>query len=301
MFVYLVFSILILALTNLNYYIGRRNVLYPAFLISLVWLAVSCLLMVPLMELDRIGTDTLAIFFSALLAFSGGCALLRGYAPPLVRKPAQPSAISRKMLFFVCLAILPAFYLQVGRLSGAGGLDGFLASARIAMVEALTYGEAVYSNPIYNIVPVLAVFVAFIFMIETKNGREDRLWLFASILVALAFCILTTGRTLILELMLGLGGIYILKSGRTSMSKAWRIVRWPLMAFVILFSLLAPLTKRVAQQAGGASEAIVNYAFGYAVIPLGGFNYVLHHQAEYKYEPNHTFRDLIPAVARVSA
>jgi len=48
----------VLGLMVFNYYAGRRNVLYPAFLFSLIWLVVSSLYMVPLIEVDKLGAYT---------------------------------------------------------------------------------------------------------------------------------------------------------------------------------------------------------------------------------------------------
>ncbi len=299
MLVYFMFTILLSILARLNYNVGRKNVLYPPFLLSMLWTFIFSFLILPIVKVDTVGGDTLAVVTAAVMSFSLGAALIRtncraGFST------REMNVISKRILLLLCLAVLPAFYLEVGRLSLTGGMDGFLFSARTALLEALTNGESVYSNPIFNIVPVLAIFTAFIFLIESRSWTEDRFWILFSIAIAAIFSILTTGRTMLLELVLGLLGIYLLKTSQTSAVRAWKVVRWPVLMFLVMFSLLVPITKKISNLKGGATEAISDYAFGYCVIPLAGFNYVLHHTSEYKYEPNHTFRDVLPFISSVS-
>lgn len=300
MIIHLAFTGCLLLLTVFNYYAGRRNVLYPAFLFALIWLVVFCLYMVPLIEINNLGVYTLAVLVSGAAAFSAGAAIVgrRRQSPPVVVFRCGNS-ISKKVIFFCCLGVLPAFLLEVRKLSGEGGLDGFLSSARVAIVDAVTNGGAPF-GPIYTTAVTLAMFSAFIFLIEASDWRRERAWVFASILVALAFALLTTGRSRSLMLVVGLLGISLLNSRRFSARDAWRFVRWPLLALLVLLAVLVPIDKDVSGLNGGTTEVLKTYIFGYTVNPLAGFDYVLHHPSEYEHEPNHTFRDVLPALARFS-
>src|SRR5487761_244228 len=301
MIVHLAFTGCLLGLTVINYRVGRRNVLYPPFLFALIWFVVFCLYMVPLVEVNELGAYTLTVVVSGVAAFSAGAAIVRRrrYSRPVAASPCVNS-ISKRIIFFCCLAILPAFFLEVRSLSAAGGSDSFLISARTSIIDAVTNGEKPFGSPIYTIGVTLAIFSAFIFLIEARDWRRERLWVWGSILIALVFSILTTGRASLLELFAGLTGIYLLKSGRVSVEKAWQFVRWPLAAFLVLFSVLVLVDKGISGLSGGATEAISQDAFGYSVIPLAGFDYVLRHPSEYRYDPNRTFREVLPALARIS-
>jgi len=179
-----------------------------------------------------------------------------------------------------------------------------MMSARSAIVDAVTNGEKPFSSPIYALVyivaPMLAIYSAFVFLIEVEEWRSERIWVWSSILTALAFSILTTGRTWILQLVVGLTGIFLLKNRRFSVREAWKFGRWPLVAFLALFSVLVVVDKDTSGLEGGTTEAMTQFVFAYSVTPMAGFDYVLHHASEYKYDPNHTFRQVLSPLARVS-
>ena len=176
-----------------------------------------------------------------------------------------------------------------------------MMSARTAIIDAIVNGAKPFSSPLYTAIyvvgPMLSIFAAFIFLIESKESKTDRIWVWTSITVALVFSILTTGRTWILQLIVGLAGIYLLKTRRVSAKSAWGFVRWPLVAFLALFSVLAVVNKDTSTLESGASGAIEQYGFGYAVTPLAGLNYAIRHSAEYEHDPNHTFRQILPVLA----
>jgi len=301
MIVHLAFTGCVLGLTALNYYAGRRNVLYPPFLFAMIWLAVFTIYMAPPIEVDKVRADTLAVVVSGVAAFSvGGAVVGRRRNSSATLESTPRNTISKKIIFLCCLAILPAFFLEIQRLSGAGGVEGFMISARAAIIDAATNGERPFESPAYSIAVTLAVCSAFIFYIEARDRRRERVWVWGSILTALAFSVLTTGRIWLLELVAGLVGISLLKSRRFSAGEAWKFVRWPLAGFLVLFSILVVVDKDISGMSGGAAEAIATNAFGYTIVPLAGFDYVLHHPSEYKYDSNHTFRDVLPGLARIS-
>jgi oligosaccharide repeat unit polymerase len=301
MIVHFAFTVAVLALTVFNYKAGGRNVLYPAFLFSLIWFVVFCLYMLPLIEVDKLGADTLAVVVSGVAAFSAGGAIVgrRRYSRSVaVSMPGN--SIAKRVIFFCCLALLPVFFLEIQRLSVAGGLDNLMISARAAIIEAVSSGGKAYSSPFYTAAPMLAIFTAFIFLIEAGDSRRERIWLWGSVLIALAISILTTGRTFVLQLAAGLVGIRLLKSGRGSVGQAWRYVLYPLIGFLALISILVPLDKDLSHFDGSRAEVVMNFVVEYAVEPLAGFDYVLHHPSEYKYDRNQTFRQILPALARIS-
>ena len=299
MIVHLAAMACVLGLAVLNYYVGRRNVLYPAFLFSLIWLVVFLLYMVPLIEVNKVGAYTLAIVVCGVAAFSAGAAVVRRRTYSRVGTVSIcRNTIAKRLIFLSCLVILPGFFLELRELSDRGGLDSFMISARVGIVDAVTNGEKPFSSPVYTFAPTLAIFTAFIFLIEVREWSRERIWVCAPILTAVVFSVLTTGRASPLFLISGLVGVFLLKSRQYSAKEAWKFVRWPLVATLTLFSVLVPLNKNISGMSGGTSEALAEFVFGYAVIPLAGFDYVVYHPAEYKYEPNHTFQQVLPVLAR---
>jgi oligosaccharide repeat unit polymerase len=301
MIAHMAFTTVVLGLTLLNYYVGRKNVLYPAFLFSLIWLVVFCLYTLPMIEVDELGIDTLAVVVSGVAAFSVGGAVVgrsRNARSVAVSRPTNPMA--KRVLFFCCLTVLPIFFLEIRRLGAVGGLDSLMISARAAIIEAVSNGEKAYSSPFYTAAPMLAIFTAFVFLIEAGDSRKERAWVWLSVLIALAMSVLTTGRTFVLQLAVGLVGIRLLRSRRASVGQAWKYVRYPLIGFLALISILVPLDKDLSNFSGGVTDVLMNFVVEYTVEPLAGFNYVIHHPSEYEYDPNQTFREVMPALARIS-
>lgn len=125
-----------------NYDFGRKNVLYPPFLFSTIWLVVLslyfCMYVVPIIEMKQLGAYTLFVVVSAVAAFTGGGFIVRRRRCSPVRLDTARSSVYKRILFFCALALLPLFFMQIRRLSAAGGLDGFLMSARVELIEELT-------------------------------------------------------------------------------------------------------------------------------------------------------------------
>jgi oligosaccharide repeat unit polymerase len=298
MLIQLVFTVCMAGMTAFNYRAGRRNVLYPAFLFSLIWFVVSCLYLVPLVEVDDLGPYTMVVVLCGTAAFSAGATLMEWW--PYLRPPKTSpnrNALAKKIIFFFCLAVLPFFALEIRSLSIGRGLEGFMNSARGAIVEAVQNGATRPYSSIYTIATTMSVFVAFIFLIEMREWRKERLWVWGSILTALAFSLLTMGRVVLLELVAGSTGIYLLKRKAFSAKQAWKFVRWPFVAFLVLFVVIALFTKDISNQSESSAGVYAQFTFGYAVMPLAGLDYVLHHASEYQHEPNHTFREILPVVA----
>src|SRR5271169_65465 len=117
MIAHMAFTALVLGLTLLNYYVGRKNVLYPAFLFSLIWLVVFCLYMVPMIEVDKLEADTLAVVVLGVAAFSaGGAIVARRRYSRTAALPKPTNLMAKRFIFFCCLALVPVFFLEIQRL-----------------------------------------------------------------------------------------------------------------------------------------------------------------------------------------
>jgi oligosaccharide repeat unit polymerase len=296
----------LLQLAAFNYRTGRKNVLYPPFLFSMIWLVVLSLyfllFIVPLMQMSTLGVRTLFIVVGSVVAFTAGGMVFRPrrYSLVIGETPSRES-MWKKALFFGSLAALPAFYLEIRSLAAAGGLDGFLISARAAMLDQFANGESQFGGPLNTIAPLFAIFVAFIFLIEMRDWRRERPWMLGSILSALIFCILTTGRAGLLKLVVGLAGIFLLKKRLHSLGDAWKFMRWAVTGFLVLCMILIPLVKDVSSIAGGdLAQAAVQLSVGYIVLPLAGFDYMLYHPEEHNVGSNHTLREVAHLFAALS-
>ncbi len=81
------------------------------------------------------------------------------------------------------------------------------------------------------------------------------------------------------------------------MGQAWKLVRYPLIGFLALMSILVPLDNYLSGFSVSGTGILMNFVVEYAVQPLAWFTYVLHHSSEFKYYSNYTFRQILPSLA----
>ena len=126
----------------------RRNVLYPPFIFSLIWLAIFFYLqlaILPMVKVRQLGASTLPSLFRRWLPSAPGAVLRNGAGvgvqPWSLSQPARrPGVVSTLLLS----AVVRCFFLEIERLSAVGGLDSLINQvARAAIINALaSWGEA---------------------------------------------------------------------------------------------------------------------------------------------------------------
>src|ERR1700722_7003483 len=149
MITHLTFTSLVVALTVFNYYVGRKNVLYPPFIFSIIYLVVLGLYMLPLVEADPLGINTLAIVVAGVTAFSaGGASMSLGRHPRLLADRPSGKPFYKKAIFFFCLALLPAFFFEIQRLGTGVSAESVMVRARAAIIDSVLNGEKPFSSPL---------------------------------------------------------------------------------------------------------------------------------------------------------
>lgn len=200
-------TLLVLAFVSILNWWRYRDVLYPAFAQSAVWLVLLVLLWVFREDFDPIHAKTLVVVASGVVAFSLGClAFTVGYRPclhPGLASRIPDSAASLALLAVTGLALpVVAFMAYQMSLTGPTDLPYLNLRFAVAKVEEEAPGS-VYGPLIY--VFQLAYFSAALQIMLWVNGKQTRrVWLLAAILIALAYGVLSTGRSILIGMIMTL-------------------------------------------------------------------------------------------------
>ncbi|MFI5057414.1 MAG: O-antigen polymerase [Candidatus Acidiferrales bacterium] len=266
----------LLALTVVNYR-TCRDLRYPPFIFSLLWLVVTTLYYFSPIPIDPIGFSTALIFVVVILSFTGGAwlaFLLRAPGSPVndgeVARPVGGSSHPRirVLLLFASVCLLPVLFAKAMQLAEQSGIENFFVGLR---VELLTEGSAGYG--FLGNASMLSFFTTFIYAIEKGNGKRERLEYYLSLAVSSVYAVLGTGRTAVFLIIVVLTGI-------SSMRKGLSIRRLAAGAaiFLLCFGLFAiSLGKGGDLQASWSEnlsliqESLVQYALG----PLPAFDRVV--------------------------
>src|SRR5689334_20816877 len=103
-----------------NYYIGKRDVLYPGFLCSALWTTVYCIYLTAPIPVNVVEHDTVLYIFGAVALFSGFC--WAGTQLTSIHTVVNTAKVeSRRWIYFLSgysLVMLPLFWLDIQRIAG---------------------------------------------------------------------------------------------------------------------------------------------------------------------------------------
>jgi oligosaccharide repeat unit polymerase len=296
-----------LLLTVLNYRM-HRSVLYPPFIFCLMFfldIGIDCL---QLIKINPLHENTLAIVCGAAACFTIG-GWLAGLTPRELLRfhlfPAWDASQSRfvpKLLTWILVCGLPIMFFEIWTLAhGQGGL-GFLMRARQAQVQAAQNGEPIHSLVLDYFV-VVATITSLLFATEPlrvpprrgKPRHSRQFWIVT--VIAFFGCILSTGRTGLLLLIGGLSAIRLLQQHKENFLGAVRLLRWPLILFLVLYVALIFTNKNTKGMVGGASGIAIFFVLSYIQGPLAAFDGVVQNPVDYTVVHSHTFEFPLKAAA----
>src|SRR5471030_361393 len=241
----------ILLLLCMGIYRYKPDILSPALIQPLLWgfmLGGASLLENTLFELP---TSTVLVYTIGSLLFLGGFWLASGIAPRdggygyVTVVQEEHTRNFRNVLFFVVLFILP-FYIRTGyALASTGPVDDFATNLRYSLTESNDYEEG------YGLLGYGVTLSLFLVSLEAAyyNSNEKRR-LVASTLIAITFCVLSTGRTYMFLLLLCFF-VPLITTGRVKAGKGILVLAG---IFFILFFLYAVV---LAKDGGGGSDAFI--------------------------------------------
>jgi oligosaccharide repeat unit polymerase len=290
----------LLALTVLNYR-TCRDLRYPPFLLSVLWLVVTTLYYFSPIPIDRIGFPTALIFVVVILSFTGGAwlAFLLHAPDSPVRdgEVVRSAGLSRHprirtLLLFASVCLLPLLIVRAMHIADQSGFENFLVGLRFDLLSEGSIGYGFLGNA-----SILSYFTTFVYAIERSNSKRERLEYYLSLVVSVVYAVLSTGRTaffLIIVVLMGIG----------SMRKGLSIRRLAAGAavFLLCFGLLAitlgkggDLQASWAENLSSIQESLVQYAVG----PLPAFDQVVRTGAGPQYGRN-VFLDVLNLSKRLT-
>lgn len=284
---------LLLILVLLNYRLSR-SILYPPFIFCAMWLLDISLYRLQLVEMNVIHSETFIIVCTGAVLFSlGGISgllvpgtLIRTRLVLIRQRGAQRRQSSKFVRYFVILicAVGLCFIVRRTFSLGAGGVGGsLLARARNAAVESANSGVGEF--PIFEYLLLWSVYLSVFFQLERRDLSS---WVMVGI--TLVGCIFNSSRVEILLLISALTCLYLLKERRYSFIAAIRFIRWPILAFVAMWSVLLFTTKNASAYGDSLGGIVLLFLVNYIVGPVVALDYVLGHPAEYVGMPHHTFK-----------
>jgi oligosaccharide repeat unit polymerase len=285
--------IALLVLLAVGNYRLSHSVLYPPFIFCSVWLLVILLYAADFVNLGRLHWNTLALVGTGavLMSIGGKVAMLLPEDPFHIHlrsiHPRRSNWIRIVLLLLVGAGV--ALLARRTYLAAASGIgSAFLERARNGMSDVTDSSPSflVYALP-------WAIFASVMFHAERRNWSA---WLMTAI--ALVGSVLSTGRTNLLQLVSALTCVHLLLTNRLDLRAAIRFVRWPLVAFLLLWTGLIFTTKNTTVfGTTTVGETITLFLVGYIVGPVVGLDYVLAHPEQYLGAPNHTFKLFFSAVS----
>jgi oligosaccharide repeat unit polymerase len=201
-------------LTLFNYW-ARRDVRYPPFLMSAVWFLVLILYYSAPIQVFPLGLSTAIIFIFTVTCFSGGGLFawfwLAPRKPTKARRlelmnlpPAHPSV--KKFLLALSVLLLPVMVAKAIWLAEQSGLESFFVGLRVetSLPDSVGYGSIGNAS-------LLSYLTTFLYLVEYRGGVAEKWQLYFSLFISLIYAVLSTGRTPVLLILVGLIGISWIK------------------------------------------------------------------------------------------
>jgi oligosaccharide repeat unit polymerase len=260
-----------------------------------MWLLDLAVLRLGLIEVDPVHGNTLAIVVVGAVSFSAG-GLLASLAPrSLLRlhlfplKPEKPPIIVRNLLIIFLLCGLPVLFFRTLQLSkAAGGGLNIIAQAGVASMEASQRGESSQSFLLSHCVTI-AIGASLLFATEKK----DRQFWIMTVVAFIYACFGGAGRSGILLLIPGLSAIRLLQTKQESLQGAFRLLRWPVVAFITLFiglNFIGKSSESMTQDimTRGVVGIAAYFVLSYIVGPLAAFDRVVQLPTDFIMATSHT-------------
>lgn len=291
------------ALAYINYLVGGRDILYPAFTFTSVWAMVAVVYYLYPAEIDPLGGKTVLIFLGGGASFSLGS--LIGNRRSFPKRPMDgeepktevPGNSSLRIVLLSYTILVVFFYLLDVRKIGEGSISlspMFLIELRMKILASYVEGVNPYSSRFVTSGFVVVPLVFWIFIME-----EKRKWAVGLCAACVGlYSIFSTGRT---QLMMVLCGWLFLSMLRRK-DRTFRRTKWPLgfaaSGIIVLLAVNSLLTK-AETQGPDALNAATSLTLLYVAGPLAGFNHAVYHPEDFNGQPSVIFADVLAPLSRL--
>lgn len=264
--------VVLILLLVVNNAIDKR-ILYPAFIFNLLWIVIIGLhdfvTFFNLFEIDKLGFQTKIYIFFAVFSFSIGNVLIKYTFSRFIKISSFDSNLildkycfrSRILMFFSLIGLI-LFINKAILIANLTPSFPFFESLRFQLN---------YNNQSYGLVGyfvTLGIFNATYrllrFQLNKNNNKKDKFKLILSFIIAILFCLFSTGRTYFLLLI-------IISVGIIMMNKVISLKKIFLTGFVIIlvFALMGLLLNKGGNFDNNISQNIKLMSKSFAVYLIG--------------------------------
>jgi oligosaccharide repeat unit polymerase len=227
---------------------------------------------------DQIEFKTELLIFFSILAFCITSLLRLNPMPRLfVPSPLSHSSAGKWCMVAYCTVLLPVFYHDIARL--AGDNSALIASARIATVQLMRAGENPYSNKLSSTSSTTMTFLIIALIVDRKRASSRSLLVFASLLTV-AYSILTTGRQMFLQVLLGTAVAYLLPKGKLPFTSGVKKLSPVLATFVVIFILMQLFAKFQSSENDNVGQYLKEQTIGYLVGGIPALDASIRHKVD---------------------
>ncbi len=194
-------------------------------------------------------TSTVLVYTIGSLFFLGGFWLSSGLTPRkgicITVVQSEQTVKFRNVLFIIVLIILPFFVRAGYTLASTGPVDDFAINLRYSLTEASEAEEG------YGLLGYGVTLSLFLVVLEASYYNNKQKWrLFVTTLMAVTYCVLSTGRTFMLILLLCFI-VPLILNGKINAGKG-------VVTLVgIFFALFFVYSLTLAKDGGGGSDAFI--------------------------------------------
>ena len=270
-------------ISYINYLVGARDVLYPAFMFTTIWTLVSGIYYFCPIDVDPLGAKTVSIFLAGAASFSIGGFL--GNRPLIRARSSDRSAQfpvansdnpqARNILFAVTLSATILFLFLVIRL--AGGISGLNLSF-ILKLNSPKDTPLEYADPVTKIIAGSGGFLP-VLTLWTLIMEERRKWKIALCAIcAILFPLFVTQRGLVMTALCGCVTLFLLKTKDRRCGKMVVPLGTTALGIVVLMGAMSFTKYWVQSGELGVTTAVWRYIAG----PFAAFNYAVYHPTEFE-------------------
>jgi len=288
------------AMSYINYLVGGRDVLYPAFTFTAIWVLVVTVYNFCPIEIDRIGWKTIWIFLAGGASFSIGSVL--GNRPLLPNRSVGQMSLTAtqridnqqaRNVLLGCIVILTfLFVLLIVKVAGGIFAVNLAFLLRLNAPNSPLEDSGALTRIVAGSGGLLPVLTLWVLVME-----EKRRWAIVICTVCvIAFPLFVTQRGLVMMAFCGCITLALLKKKDRRFSKMVRPLSFAAFGIVALMAVMS-LTKFWAQTPGGFS--VTKGIWMYIAGPLAAFNYAVYHPEAYEDQPAAVFEQVLTPLSRL--
>ncbi len=290
----------LLAVSYINYLLGRRDVLYPAFIYTAIWALVAAAYNFCPIKIDPIGWKTVALLLAGAVSFSvgssfGNRSLIRsklGDRGDMEGTKIHDNSQARNALLGCTLLITLLFLIVIIRIAGGIFSLNLQFLLKLNLPGSPLEGADAFTNTVVTSAGLLPVLTLWVLLME-----EKRRWKVAICAICVGlFPLFVTQRGLVMVAFCGCLTLFLLKRRDRSFRKMAKPLGFAASGIITLMALMS-LTKDWAQSPGGfsATDAMWMYIAG----PVATLDYALYHPEFFKGQPNAVFAQVLTPLSRM--